>query len=136
MSVKRVKLQARRLFSEEFKKARIQEYEKGEYSVRELSRLFNIHEKVIYRWIYKYSTYNKKGAIIVEMKGSGKQKLKDYEKRIAELERALGQKQLNIDYLEKMIELAEDEYQIKIKKNSDTPLLHGSGQTGKRKDIQ
>ena len=136
MSVKKVKLRSRRLFSEEFKKARVQEYEKGEYSVRELSRLFDIQTKVIYHWIYKYSTYNKKGAIIVEMKGSGKQKLKDYEKRIAELERALGQKQLSIDFLEKMIELAEEEYQIKIKKNSDTPLLHGSGQKGKRKDIQ
>ena len=136
MRVKKVKLRSRRLFSEEFKKARVQEYEKGEYSVRELSRLFDIQTIVIYRWIHKFSTYNKKRAILVEMKGSGKQKLKDYEKRIADLERALGQKQLNIDYLEKMIELAEDEYQIKIKKNSDTPLLHGSGQTGKRKDIQ
>lgn len=136
MSVKKVKLRSRREFSEEFKKVRVREYEKGEYSVRELSRLFDIQTAVIYRWIHKYSIYNKKGAILVEMKGSGKQKLKDYEKRIAELERALGQKQLNIDFLEKMIELAEDEYQIKIKKNSDTPLLHGSGPTGKRKDIQ
>ena len=136
MSIKKVRLRSRREFSEEFKKARVQEYEKGEYSIRELSRLFDIQTTVIYRWIHKYSTYNKKRAILVEMKGSGKQKLKDYEKRIAELERALGQKQLNIDYLEKVIELAEDEYQIKIKKNSDTPLLHGSSQRGKRKDIQ
>lgn len=34
-------------------------------------------------------------------------KLKELQSRIAELERALGQKQMNIDYLEMMIELAK-----------------------------
>jgi transposase-like protein len=136
MRLKKVKLRSRRQFSEEFKKARIKEYEKGEFSVQELSKLFDIQGTVIYRWIHKYSTYNKKRAIIVEMKSSGKQKLKDYEKRIAELERALGQKQLSIDFLKKMIELAEEEYQIEIKKNSDTPLSHGSGQISKKQALQ
>ena len=136
MSKKRVKLRTRRVFSEEFKKARIKEYESGEYSVSELSRLFNIHDRVIYRWIHRYSTYNKKRAILVEMKDSGKQKLKDYEKRIADLERIVGQKQLNIDFLEKMIGLAEQEYEVDIKKNADTPLSPGSGKTSPKKDTQ
>lgn len=130
MSGKRVKLRARRVFSEAFKKARVKEYEQGEHTIKELSRIFDIQSTVIYRWIYKYSVYNKKRAVIVEMKESAKQKLKDYENRIADLERALGQKQLNIDFLEKMIELAEQEYSIKIKKNSNTPLSHGSVKTG------
>lgn len=135
MRVKKVKLRSRRQFSEEFKKARIKEYEKGEYSVQELSRLFDIQGTVLYRWIHKYSVYNKKRTILVEMKSSGKQKLKDYEKRISELERVIGQKQLSIDFLEKMIDLAEEEYQIKIKKNSDTPLSHGSEQIGKKQAL-
>ena len=46
--------------------------------------------------------------------------------RIAELERIVGQKQLNIDYLEKVIELAKEELGIDIKKNSDTPQSGGS----------
>lgn len=135
MRVKKVRLRSRRQFSEGFKKARIKEYEKGEYSVQELSKLFNIQGTVLYRWIHTYSVYNKKRAILVEMKSSGKQKLKDYEKRISELERVIGQKRLSIDFLEKMIDLAEEEYQIKIKKNSDTPLLHGSGQIGKKQAV-
>ena len=132
MSKRRVKLRARRVFSEEFKKARIKEYESGDFSVKEISRLFDIHEVIIYRWIHRYSTYNKKRAILVEMKDSAKQKLKDYEKRIADLERIVGQKQLNIDFLEKMIELAEQEYSVEIKKKVNTPLSPGSGKASQK----
>ncbi len=119
------------MFSEAFKKERVKEYESGELSVVEISRMFSIQGTIIYRWIHKYSAYNKKKSIIVEMKDSGTKRLKDYEKRIAELERSLGQKQLRIDFLEKMIELAEEEYDVAIKKNSNTPLSHGSGKTSK-----
>ena len=54
------------------------------------------------------------------------------EARIKELERAVGQKQMNIDFLEKMIELAKEEFNIDIKKNSNTPQSGGSKKTGKR----
>lgn len=128
MSKKRIKLIRRREFSNDFKRARIREYESGEYTVKELSRLFNIQAAVIYRWIHKYSSYNQRSTVIVEMKDSATKRLKDYEKRIAELERALGQKQLNIDYLEKMIDLAREQFGIDLKKNSDTPPSNGSQQ--------
>lgn len=131
MSKKEVKLRTRRVFSDQFKLARVREYEKGEYSVPELSRIFGIQSTIIYRWIHKYSNYNKKSSIIVEMKDSATKKLKDYEKRIAELERALGQKQLNIDYLEKMIDLAKEQFNIDLKKNSGASPLTGSPGTGK-----
>ncbi|GAH23659.1 unnamed protein product, partial [marine sediment metagenome] len=75
----------------------------------------------VYNWIYKYSTYNKKGYKIVEMSSSSTQKLKDKDARIAELERLLGQKQIKIDYLEELIELAEEQYDVQFKKNSNTP---------------
>jgi transposase-like protein len=129
MLKEKVKLRTKRVFSEEFRKARVKEYETGEFSVKEIGRLFDIQDVVIYRWIHRYSVYNKKRTILVEMKDSAKQKLKDYEKRVADLERIVGQKQLNIDFLEKMIELAEREYSVDIKKKVSTPLLPGSGKT-------
>lgn len=131
MSKKKVKLRQRRVFSDQFKRTRVKEYESGEYSVTELSRIFDIQSVVLYRWIHRYSNYNKKSTVIVEMKDSATQKLKDYEKRIAELERALGQKQLNIDYLEKMVELAKTELKIDLKKNFNTPSSTGSQKTDK-----
>ena len=36
--------------------------------------------------------------------------------KIAELERSLGQKQIQIDFLSKMIDIAEESYQVDIKK--------------------
>jgi transposase len=117
----KVKLNSRRIFSEDFKKARVNEYEKGEFTVVELGRLFNIQGTIIYRWIHQYSPYNKRSIKIVEMADSGTRKVKELEDRIKELERIIGQKQLNIDYLETMIELAKEKFDIDIKKNSNTP---------------
>jgi transposase len=115
-----------RRFSEDMKLKIVKEYESGTNSVPELSKIYDIANTLIYRWIYKYSTYNKKSIQVVEMKDSQLQKIKDLEARVRSLEQAVGQKQMNIDYLEKMIELAEEELKVDIKKNSNTPQSGGS----------
>ena len=117
---KKVMLSKRRYFSEEFKKSRVEEYEKGKFTVNELSVLFGITRANIYRWIYKYSVYNKKGYTLVEKKDSGKQKVKELTDRIKELEQMVGQKQIKIEFLEKMIEFAEEDFGIDIKKKQNT----------------
>lgn len=132
MESKKVRLISKRIYSEEFKKTRIKEYESGKFTVSELSRLFGIHRNIIYGWIYKYSAYNKKSIKVVEMSQSSTKKLKDLELRIKELEQIVGQKQLKIDYLEKMIDIAKEELNIDIKKNSDTPPSGGSRKTNKQ----
>ena len=126
---KRVKKQ--RIFSKDLKLKIVREYETGKHGVSTISRIYDISHQTVYNWIYKYSSYNKKSIKVVELKDSQMDKLKGMEKRIMELERALGQKQMNIDYLEKMIELAGEEYDIDIKKNSDTPPSGGSKNTDK-----
>lgn len=131
----KVTLKPVRVFAEDFKKARVKEYEKGEFTVKELSRLYSIREAVIYRWIYKYSAYNKRGLKVVEMSESSSKKVKDLQKRIQELEQIVGQKQLNIDFLEKMIEIAKEQYGFDVKKKSGTRPLSGSDQTGKKDGV-
>jgi transposase len=118
-----------RRFSEDFKLKLVQEYEKGIHSVPDMERLYGVGNSLIYRWIYKYSKYQKESIQVVEMKDSQLSKIKSLEARVKDLERAVGQKQMCIDYLEKMIELAKEEYDIDIKKNSNTPLSGGSGKT-------
>jgi hypothetical protein len=66
---------------------------------------------------------------IVESK-SDTIKLKQLQARIKELEQIIGQKQILIDFKEKMIELAEEQYGINIKKNYGSKALSGSGLTG------
>jgi len=125
------KIRRLRRFSEDFKLKLVSDYESGRMSVVELEKFYDISNTTIYRWIYRYSNYNSKSIQVVELKDSQMDKIKQLESRIQDLERALGQKQMNIDYLEKMIDLAKEEYNIDIKKNSNTPQSGGSNQTKK-----
>lgn len=121
-----------RKFSEDFKKSIVNEFESGKFSVPQLERLHNLSNSLIYKWIYKYSVSNEKGQRIVEMKDSSSQKLKALEQKIKDLERTVGQKQIMIDYLEKMIDIANEELNVDIKKNSNTPQSNGSAPTRKK----
>lgn len=121
-----------RKFSDEFKRSIVKDFESGRFSVLQLEKLYNVPSPSIYNWIYKYSNFNDKSIRIIEMKESSTNKIKDLEKKVKELERAVGQKQLYIDYMEKMVEIAKDELGIDIKKNFDTPQSVGSGKTKKK----
>lgn len=125
------RLRRHRRFSEDFKLKIVELYEKGEYSVSELQKIYEIRSQCIYNWIYKYSKYNQKNIQVVEIKDSQSNKLKELEKKVQELERSVGQKQMKIDYLNKIIDLAKEEFDIDIKKNSDTPHFGGSKITKK-----
>jgi transposase-like protein len=118
---KKVSLNPKKVYSESFRKARVSEYESGRYTVAEICRLYGISDGSVYQWIYRYSTYNKKGYKVVEEKNSGQSRVKEMEQKIADLERALGQKQVRVDYLENLIELANEKYSTDLKKNSNTP---------------
>lgn len=121
-----------RKFTEDFKRQVVKEYESGTFSVRQLGRLYGLANQQIYSWIYKFSTFNEKGYRIVEAKDSSANKLKEMEERIKELERSIGQKQIKIDFLEKMIDIAKTDLNIDIKKNYDTSQSAGSGKTRKK----
>ena len=121
-----------RKYSIDFKKMLVEEFESGRYSVLQLSKLHGVDFKLIYNWIYKFSTFNERGIRVVEMKESSTAKIKALEKRIKELERTVGNKQIMIDYLEKMMEIAKEEYNIDIKKNSDTPRSGGLGKISRK----
>ena len=66
------------------------------------------------------------------MKESSNKKLKDLEQKVKNLEQIVGKKQIMIDYLEKMMEIAKDELDIDIKKNFNTSQSAGSGKTKKK----
>lgn len=131
MRAKKVNLRSIRNYSEEFKRTQVKEYESGNLTVAEIGALYGIAVTIIYRWVQKYSTYNQRKISIVEMTESSTQKIKELQNRIKELERAVGLKQLNIDFLEKLIELAKTELDIDIKKNFSNQSSSGSGNTGK-----
>jgi transposase len=125
-------VKGKRHFTEAFKKKIVEEYERGKFTVTELEKLYHISNQSIYGWIYKYSYYNKKSIKVVEMNESSSKKVKDLEDRIKQLERSVGQKQVYIDYMEKMMEIAKDELGVDIKKNYSTPQSTGFDKTKKK----
>lgn len=125
-------IRSHRKFSKSFKESLVKEFEKGDLSIPQLSKLHGIATKQLYNWVYKYSTFNKKGYRIVEMKQSSTNKIKELEKRLKELEQIVGRKQIKIDYLETLIDVANEELGANIKKNSSTQQLDDSDQKGKK----
>ncbi|WP_299673061.1 transposase [uncultured Polaribacter sp.] len=113
-------LKKRRIYSEEFKREIVKDFESGRFSVSQLEKLYGVSNPTIYQWIYKFSTFNEKGFRVIEKKDSSSDKLKKLEDRVKELEGIIGRKQIAIDYLEKTIEIASDELNVDIKKNSNT----------------
>jgi hypothetical protein len=67
---------------------------------------------------------------VVEAK-SDTQKIRILEERIKELERLVGQKQIMIEFKDKMIEIAESTYGVDIKKKVGSKLSSGSTTTDK-----
>lgn len=119
-------------YSIDFKKQIVKEFESGKFSVLQLEKLHGISNASIYKWIYQYSNYNEKDYRVIEMKKSSIKKVKYLEAKVKELERIVGSKQIMIDYLEKMMEIAKEELDIDIKKNFGTQQSNGSKKTGKK----
>lgn len=126
-SIRKVKKYRR--YSKEFKRSIVVEYESGRSSVKELSIQNNLAFQLIYSWIYKYSKFNDKGYRIVEHSKSKTKKLKELQNEIQTLKAMLGEKQIKIEYLEKLIDIAESELKVDIKKNSSTPQSSSSEKT-------
>lgn len=118
-----------RYFSEEFRIQKVKEIEQNQIGVTELCKLYGITRTAVYKWIYKYSLHLKKGVTQVIEMDSESRKTKLLQTRLAELERIVGQKQLQIDYLEKIIELGSEEVGIDIKKKFSTGQSNGSAKT-------
>jgi transposase-like protein len=116
-----------RYFSESFKQQKVEELGKHLITVSELSREYQVTRSAVYKWIYKYSVMKKKGVKQVIELESDTRKLKALQEKIKELERLVGQKQIELEFKDKMIEIAEDLYKIDIKKKFGSRPSSGSG---------
>jgi transposase-like protein len=125
------KPQFQRSFSEEFKKNKIRELERNITSVCDICATYSVSRTSVYRWIYKYSVMAKKQVKQVVEAKSDTRKIQALEDRIKELERIVGQKQLLLEFKDKMIEIAEADYGVDIKKKVGSKLSSGTTSTDK-----
>ncbi|MGZ5134218.1 MAG: transposase [Flavitalea sp.] len=116
-----------RSFSDDFKRKKVLELDKKLISVSELCKEYEVTRASVYRWIYKYSSMRKKSIrTIVEAK-SDTRKIKLLKQQVQDLQGVVGQKQLLVEFQQKVIELAEKHYQIDIKKKFGSSPFNGSG---------
>lgn len=124
--------QPRRVFSEELKRKIVKDIEAGKVSIASVCREYSVSSSAVYKWIHKYSSYLQKGVkLVMEMNSEG-YRTKELEKQLRDAEAALGRKQMEVDFLEKMIEIASKELGIDIKKKSLTPPSTGSESASKK----
>ena len=120
-----------RYFSEEFKRKKVSEIERNLSRIADVCREYQVTPAAVYKWIYKYSKMRKKSVKqVVEAKSDSK-KILALKEQVKELERIIGEKQIKLDFQEKMIELAEKEYSIDIKKKFSGKRSSGTGLSGK-----
>lgn len=123
-----------RFFSEIFRKSKVREIERNLTTVIEVSREYEVSTTAVYKWLYKYSTLRARQLRQIVEPMSDAHKIKELRKKIEELERLVGQKQIQLEFKEKMIELAEEMYRVDIKKKLGSQLSSGSGSTEKNTD--
>lgn len=118
-----------RHFSEEFRRQKVKELCEKTIKIKDLCELYDISRTTVYKWLYLYSPHHERGTRqIVEMESEA-HKTKLLLQRVAELERTVGVKQMEIDYLNKLIELAGKDLEVDLKKNFAPKFSSGLGNT-------
>lgn len=119
-------LRQRRVFSESLKRHLVKQIESGKAAVLNVAREYDVSGSAVYVWLRKYSRSLPSSKTMVVQMESESYKTKELEKKIKDLEAALGRKQLEVDFLNKMIEIGKEELGIDLKKKFSTPPFNGT----------
>ena len=131
----RLKIRKARIFSEPLKRQIVNELSRGGIRISQMAKLHCVSITAVYKWIYKYSgTHSQTTRQVVEMESESKKTL-NLQKENAEMLRILGMKQMQIDYLNKILELASEELGVDIKKKFPIEPLSGLNEIQKNTDI-
>ena len=117
-------MKGRRVFSEAFKREKVQQIVTKKVSVRQISDIYDVTRTAVYKWLYKYSQLEPGIVTVVQME-SEEQKTKLLLNRVAELERVVGQKQLELDLNDKIFEFLEEELGYDVKKKYEQQSSNG-----------
>lgn len=127
--IRKESLRPIRVFSEQIKRQVIQDIERGKCSVKQACDELLVSHTSIYRWIAQYSRYLHQNKRLVVEDKSEEYQTKQMLIRVQELEAALGRKQMELDLLNKVIDLANTEYKTDLKKSYSRTASSGSGST-------
>lgn len=107
-----------RIFSTELKKKIVEDIELKKIKVRDVVNLYKTSYTSVYKWLTQYSSINKLGVKMVVESESTETKVDKLIGRISELERNVGKKQLEIEFLNKVIDICSEELGYDVKKKN------------------
>lgn len=84
-----------RVFSTEFKKEKVAQIEQGKVKVSQISKMYGVSLTAVYSWVSKYSKLPKDERVVVE-KLNEELKTLELLKKVGELEKIIGQQQIEI----------------------------------------
>jgi transposase-like protein len=111
-------------YSEAFKQKIIAEIESGKYNPYQASRVYDISDYIVRHWLKKQSKNHLLNKVIHIQMANERDKIKQLEQEKKALESALAQTQLKLLNAEATIEIYEEEYGVRVKKNSITGSLN------------
>lgn len=119
--VKTYKSKWQNQYTEEFKRSVCEEFLAGTMTLRAMEHKYGLGNSRLVDWLQKYG-YQVKKPYIIERRDMGKKKINNgtATARVKDLEKQLEMARLEAAAYRKMIEIAEDELKIDIRKKSDT----------------
>ena len=112
-------------YSEAFKKQVVKEYEAGASAYRLRQKYGVKGGSTITTWVKKYGREGSRYELMVIQKPEERERVKQLEKRIQELEKALAQVTLDKLMLESLVEVIEQEEGGEVKKNIERRSSNG-----------
>lgn len=113
----------RRTFSVEFKKEKVVLIESGKLKISEVCKTYEVTPTAVRKWLVKFGkNYHKTERIVVE-KVSEQAKTLELMKMVANLERIVGQQQLQLIYKDALIESINEEIGEDIEKKYKSQQL-------------
>ena len=128
-SKQKLEIRERWIFSEVLKKKIVKDLLSKRLTIKQVTIEHQVSHQSVYQWLYKYSPHHEPKCTLVVQVESEEQKKYELQRRVAELERIIGQKQLEIDFLNKLLEVGSKELGFDLKKSFSSPLSNGTGIT-------
>jgi len=128
-SKQKLEIRENRVFSEALKKQVVKDLVNKRLTIQQVMLEHQVSRQSVYRWLYKYSPLHEQKCTLVVQMQSEEQRKRELQQRVADLERIVGQKQLEIDFLNKLLEVGSNELGFDLKKSFSSPPSNGTAAT-------
>lgn len=121
------------IFSEELKQGLVEKILGKQVKMSVICETYKVSRASVYRWLKKYSHVQIIKSRIVVEKDSEEFKSRELAQEVFHLQQQLGKKQMELEYLQTLIEIASKHLEVDIKKNFAPKVLSAVSKAEKPK---